>query len=142
MTRFSLSMSGNVAVVRSYVAGATSLNERTGAMANMSACQALGFILGPGKFDNRVQSCEFAEEKISFNVCLFFCVYVSPAGMSVLHWRGRCHTGLHSAEAQHVHHPSVTGCSVRPHQHPARRYSAEVTEQILDVTSCLFIVLP
>lgn len=38
---------GNVAVVRSYVAGATSLNERTGAMANMSACQALGFILGP-----------------------------------------------------------------------------------------------
>lgn len=39
---------GNVAVVRSYVAGATSLNERTGAMANMSACQALGFILGPG----------------------------------------------------------------------------------------------
>ncbi|KAJ8382452.1 hypothetical protein SKAU_G00032300 [Synaphobranchus kaupii] len=38
---------GNVAVVRSYVAGATSLSERTGAMANMSACQALGFILGP-----------------------------------------------------------------------------------------------
>lgn len=39
---------GNVAVVRSYVAGATSLTERTSAMANMSACQALGFILGPG----------------------------------------------------------------------------------------------
>ncbi|XP_008433899.1 major facilitator superfamily domain-containing protein 8 [Poecilia reticulata] len=38
---------GNVAVGRSYVAGATSLKERTGAMANMSACQALGFILGP-----------------------------------------------------------------------------------------------
>lgn len=38
---------GNVAVVRSYVAGATSLSERTNAMANMSACQALGFILGP-----------------------------------------------------------------------------------------------
>lgn len=38
---------GNVAVVRSYVAGATSLKERTSAMANMSACQALGFILGP-----------------------------------------------------------------------------------------------
>ncbi|KAM9426201.1 major facilitator superfamily domain-containing protein 8 isoform 1-T3 [Pholidichthys leucotaenia] len=38
---------GNVAVVRSYTAGATSLMERTGAMANMSACQALGFILGP-----------------------------------------------------------------------------------------------
>lgn len=42
-------MAGNVAVVRSYVAGATSLKERTNAMANMSACQALGFILGPGK---------------------------------------------------------------------------------------------
>lgn len=38
---------GNVAVVRSYIAGATSLQERTGAMANTSACQALGFILGP-----------------------------------------------------------------------------------------------
>uniref|UniRef100_A0A8C2GEA4 Major facilitator superfamily domain containing 8 n=1 Tax=Cyprinus carpio TaxID=7962 RepID=A0A8C2GEA4_CYPCA len=38
---------GNVAVVRSYVAGATSLKERTSAMANLSACQALGFILGP-----------------------------------------------------------------------------------------------
>ncbi|KAK7909872.1 hypothetical protein WMY93_014556 [Mugilogobius chulae] len=38
---------GNVAVARSYVAGATSLKERTGAMANMSAGQALGFILGP-----------------------------------------------------------------------------------------------
>lgn len=38
---------GNIAVVRSYVAGATSLKERNGAMANMSACQALGFILGP-----------------------------------------------------------------------------------------------
>lgn len=43
---------GNVAVVRSYVAGATSLKERTSAMANMSACQALGFILGPGKAVN------------------------------------------------------------------------------------------
>eukprot|EP00079_Xenopus_tropicalis_P008727 XP_002932088.1 PREDICTED: major facilitator superfamily domain-containing protein 8 [Xenopus tropicalis] len=39
--------SGNVAVVRSYVAGATSLSERTGAMANISAFQAIGFILGP-----------------------------------------------------------------------------------------------
>ncbi|XP_029446415.1 major facilitator superfamily domain-containing protein 8 isoform X2 [Rhinatrema bivittatum] len=38
---------GNVAVVRSYVAGATSLLERTSVMANISAFQALGFILGP-----------------------------------------------------------------------------------------------
>ncbi|XP_006887639.1 PREDICTED: major facilitator superfamily domain-containing protein 8-like [Elephantulus edwardii] len=39
--------SGNVAVVRSYISGATSLQERTSAMANTSICQALGFILGP-----------------------------------------------------------------------------------------------
>ncbi|XP_077621185.1 major facilitator superfamily domain-containing protein 8 isoform X2 [Crocuta crocuta] len=38
---------GNVAVVRSYIAGATSLQERISSMANTSACQALGFILGP-----------------------------------------------------------------------------------------------
>ncbi|KAK9398878.1 major facilitator superfamily domain-containing protein 8 [Crotalus adamanteus] len=38
---------GNVAVVRSYIAGATSLTERTNTMANTSACQAVGFILGP-----------------------------------------------------------------------------------------------
>ncbi|KAM5158970.1 major facilitator superfamily domain-containing protein 8 isoform 1-T1 [Callospermophilus lateralis] len=38
---------GNVAVVRSYIAGATSLQERTSSMANTSTCQALGFILGP-----------------------------------------------------------------------------------------------
>ncbi|POI34391.1 hypothetical protein CIB84_001857 [Bambusicola thoracicus] len=42
-----LSSVGNVAVVRSYIAGATSLTERTSAMANTSACQAVGFILGP-----------------------------------------------------------------------------------------------
>ncbi|XP_074130924.1 major facilitator superfamily domain-containing protein 8 isoform X1 [Sminthopsis crassicaudata] len=38
---------GNVAVIRSYIAGATSLQERTSAMANTSASQAFGFILGP-----------------------------------------------------------------------------------------------
>ncbi|KAH3836200.1 hypothetical protein DPMN_109570 [Dreissena polymorpha] len=38
---------GNVAVVRSYVSGATTLEERTSAMANMSAFQAIGFIIGP-----------------------------------------------------------------------------------------------
>lgn len=39
---------GNVAVVRSFMAGATSLAERTSVMANTSASQAVGFILGPG----------------------------------------------------------------------------------------------
>ncbi|KAI8510511.1 Major facilitator super domain-containing protein 8 [Branchiostoma belcheri] len=38
---------GNVAVVRSYVAAATTLTERTSTMATMSAFQAIGFILGP-----------------------------------------------------------------------------------------------
>uniref|UniRef100_A0A2K6UUP6 Major facilitator superfamily domain containing 8 n=1 Tax=Saimiri boliviensis boliviensis TaxID=39432 RepID=A0A2K6UUP6_SAIBB len=38
---------GNAAVIRSYTAGATSLQERTNSMANISTCQALGFILGP-----------------------------------------------------------------------------------------------
>ncbi|KAJ6668783.1 hypothetical protein lerEdw1_012267 [Lerista edwardsae] len=38
---------GNVAVVRSFMAGATSLAERTSVMANTSASQAVGFILGP-----------------------------------------------------------------------------------------------
>ncbi|EFB27963.1 hypothetical protein PANDA_011200, partial [Ailuropoda melanoleuca] len=38
---------GNVAVIRSYISGATCLQERTSSMANASACQALGFILGP-----------------------------------------------------------------------------------------------
>ncbi|KAF3837023.1 hypothetical protein F7725_004487 [Dissostichus mawsoni] len=49
---------GNVAVARSYVAGATSLKERTSAMANMSACQALGFILGPGTLQHSLQLIE------------------------------------------------------------------------------------
>ncbi|KAJ8298001.1 hypothetical protein KUTeg_024532, partial [Tegillarca granosa] len=38
---------GNVAVVRSYVSGATTLKERTPTMANISAFQAIGFIIGP-----------------------------------------------------------------------------------------------
>ena len=40
-----------MAVARAYVSGATSLQERTGAMAGISACQALGFIIGPGRYD-------------------------------------------------------------------------------------------
>lgn len=38
---------GNVAVVRSYVSGATTVKERTNSMANLSIFQAMGFILGP-----------------------------------------------------------------------------------------------
>ena len=44
-----MSRTGIVAVVRSYVSEATTKKERTGAMAGISAAQALGFILGPGK---------------------------------------------------------------------------------------------
>ncbi|KAK3600521.1 hypothetical protein CHS0354_028721 [Potamilus streckersoni] len=38
---------GNVALVRSYVSGATTLKERTGSMAMMSTFQAFGYIIGP-----------------------------------------------------------------------------------------------
>lgn len=44
-----MNVKGNVAVTRSYVSHATTLDERTPAMANMSISQALGFIIGPGK---------------------------------------------------------------------------------------------
>lgn len=40
---------GNVAVVRSYISGATTVKERTSTMANLSIFQAMGFILGPGE---------------------------------------------------------------------------------------------
>ena len=36
-------------MARAYVSGATTEKERTGAMAGLSACQAIGFILGPGE---------------------------------------------------------------------------------------------
>ncbi|XP_047429464.1 major facilitator superfamily domain-containing protein 8 [Mugil cephalus] len=68
---------GNVAVVRSYVAGATSLKERTSAMANMSACQALGFILGPA-----LQACLsfIGEHGVTVKVIqLQLNMYTSPA---------------------------------------------------------------
>lgn len=39
--------SGNAAVVRAYVSGATTLAERTGAMTMVSLFQSVGFILGP-----------------------------------------------------------------------------------------------
>lgn len=74
-------LAGNVAVVRAYVAEATSVKERTGAMANMSACQGLGFILGPGSvgagrpFDARVHvftSIFFSRLALALQACLSF----------------------------------------------------------------------
>ncbi|MBN3305562.1 MFSD8 protein, partial [Amia calva] len=68
---------GNVAVVRSYVAGATSLKERTSAMANMSACQALGFILGPAL---QAGLSFIGEAGVSWDLIdLQFNMYTSPA---------------------------------------------------------------
>uniref|UniRef100_A0A672LQJ1 Major facilitator superfamily domain-containing protein 8 n=1 Tax=Sinocyclocheilus grahami TaxID=75366 RepID=A0A672LQJ1_SINGR len=68
---------GNVAVVRSYVAGATSLKERTSAMANLSACQALGFILGPAL---QAALSFFGETGVSVNVIqLRVNMYTAPA---------------------------------------------------------------
>ncbi|KAM4709109.1 major facilitator superfamily domain-containing protein 8 isoform 2-T2 [Discoglossus pictus] len=74
--------SGNVAVVRSYVAGATSLSERTGAMANISAFQALGFILGPA-----IQACftMLGEKGVTFAaIALQLNMYTAPALMAAL----------------------------------------------------------
>ncbi|XP_064567645.1 major facilitator superfamily domain-containing protein 8 isoform X1 [Zonotrichia leucophrys gambelii] len=67
---------GNVAVVRSYIAGATSLTERTSAMANTSACQAVGFILGPV-----FQTCFtlIGEEGVTWKfLCLQLNMYTTP----------------------------------------------------------------
>jgi hypothetical protein len=41
---------GIAAVVRSYVSEATTEKERTGALAGVSSAQAIGFILGPGRY--------------------------------------------------------------------------------------------
>ncbi|KAL0970508.1 hypothetical protein UPYG_G00243020 [Umbra pygmaea] len=73
---------GNVAVVRSYVAGATSLKERTSAMANMSACQAMGFILGPGL---QAGLSFIGEKGVQLNVIdLQLNMYTAPALLAAL----------------------------------------------------------
>ena len=41
---------GNIALARSYMAGATMENERNTAMSLLASMQALGFILGPGLY--------------------------------------------------------------------------------------------
>lgn len=115
-------MAGNVAVVRSYVAGATSLKERTSAMANMSACQALGFILGPGSsqpisnFSNR-RACSRC--RVS--------THVSVAGLSVIYRREGSHGEVHRPAAQHVHCSGSAGSSLRCCQHPPGGSGAEVS---------------
>uniref|UniRef100_A0A3Q2QIN0 Major facilitator superfamily domain containing 8 n=1 Tax=Fundulus heteroclitus TaxID=8078 RepID=A0A3Q2QIN0_FUNHE len=83
---------GNVAVARSYIAGATSLKERTGAMANMSASQALGFILGPGADEEveTVDQCAVLTSNILFFVVMFiFAVFetiATPLSMDMFAW--------------------------------------------------------
>ncbi|XP_063138133.1 major facilitator superfamily domain-containing protein 8 isoform X2 [Rattus norvegicus] len=87
---------GNVAVVRSYIAGATSLQERTGAMANTSTCQALGFILGPENADElqipegSIDQVAVVATNIVFFVVLFiFAVYetiLTPLTMDMYAW--------------------------------------------------------
>uniref|UniRef100_A0A8C0IVB5 Major facilitator superfamily domain containing 8 n=1 Tax=Chelonoidis abingdonii TaxID=106734 RepID=A0A8C0IVB5_CHEAB len=88
---------GNVAVVRSYIAGATSLTERTSAMANTSACQAIGFILGPGTTDyvdqdaqGNIDQVAVVATNILFFVILFvFAVFetiATPLTMDMYSW--------------------------------------------------------
>uniref|UniRef100_A0A7N6AMR0 Major facilitator superfamily (MFS) profile domain-containing protein n=1 Tax=Anabas testudineus TaxID=64144 RepID=A0A7N6AMR0_ANATE len=80
---------GNVAVVRSYVAGATSLKERTSAMANMSACQALGFILGPDTEESVDQVAVLTSNILFFIVMFIFAVFetiATPLSMDMFAW--------------------------------------------------------
>uniref|UniRef100_A0A8C9ADC9 Major facilitator superfamily domain containing 8 n=1 Tax=Prolemur simus TaxID=1328070 RepID=A0A8C9ADC9_PROSS len=87
---------GNVAVVRSYIAGATSLQERTSSMANTSACQALGFILGPASTDEvqvpqgNIDQVAVVATNILFFVVLFifalFETIITPLTMDMYGW--------------------------------------------------------
>ncbi|ELW62653.1 Major facilitator superfamily domain-containing protein 8 [Tupaia chinensis] len=86
---------GNVAVVRSYVAGATSLQERTSSMANISACQALGFILGPATTEvqlpqGNIDQVAVVATNILFFVVLFifalFETIITPLTMDMYGW--------------------------------------------------------
>ncbi|MBN3323727.1 MFSD8 protein, partial [Atractosteus spatula] len=87
---------GNVAVVRSYVAGATSLKERTSAMANMSACQALGFILGPERESTTGESSGSIDQVavVTLNVLFFVFLFIfaifetiaTPLSMDMFAW--------------------------------------------------------
>jgi hypothetical protein len=51
MIRIYLIFLANSTIMRSYASSATTLTERTGVMANLSAFQGVGFILGPRKFN-------------------------------------------------------------------------------------------
>uniref|UniRef100_A0A8C7RIU2 Major facilitator superfamily (MFS) profile domain-containing protein n=1 Tax=Oncorhynchus mykiss TaxID=8022 RepID=A0A8C7RIU2_ONCMY len=87
---------GNVAVVRSYVAGATSLKERNSAMANTSACQALGFILGPERMDvsqeteGNIDHVAVLTSNVLFFIIMFiFAVFetiATPLSMDMFSW--------------------------------------------------------
>ncbi|XP_052585895.1 major facilitator superfamily domain-containing protein 8 isoform X4 [Peromyscus californicus insignis] len=87
---------GNVAVVRSYIAGATSLQERTSAMANTSTCQALGFILGPETTDEvhnpegSIDQVAVVATNVLFFVVLFifalFETILTPLTMDMYAW--------------------------------------------------------
>ncbi|XP_062349964.1 major facilitator superfamily domain-containing protein 8 isoform X6 [Cinclus cinclus] len=87
---------GNVAVVRSYIAGATSLTERTSAMANTSACQAVGFILGPGSdvLDQNAEGSIDHVAVVALNILFFVILFVfavfetiaTPLTMDMYSW--------------------------------------------------------
>nr|KAF6481080.1 major facilitator superfamily domain containing 8 [Molossus molossus] len=87
---------GNVAVVRSYIAGATTLQERTSSMADTSACQALGFILGPANTDEvqvpqgSIDQVAVVTTNVLFFVVLFifalFETILTPLTMDMYAW--------------------------------------------------------
>uniref|UniRef100_A0A2K5EVT6 Major facilitator superfamily domain containing 8 n=1 Tax=Aotus nancymaae TaxID=37293 RepID=A0A2K5EVT6_AOTNA len=87
---------GNAAVIRSYTAGATSLQERTNSMANISTCQALGFILGPASTDevqvpqgNIDQVAVVAINVLFFVILFIFALFetiITPLTMDMYAW--------------------------------------------------------
>ena len=62
--------SGSVSVVRAYVSAATTMEERTGAMANISAAQSIGFIVGPGEESAHVE-CSIYQYNVSSDLAVF-----------------------------------------------------------------------
>lgn len=69
---------GNIAVCRGYLAGATTIHERTGAITVMSAMQGTGFIIGP------LLGAAFRPMKYWKSGAFEFDLYTGPGYLSVL----------------------------------------------------------
>ncbi|KAL7856712.1 hypothetical protein SRHO_G00156110 [Serrasalmus rhombeus] len=131
---------GNVAVVRSYVAGATSLKERTSAMATMSACQALGFILGPALQAalSFIGEKGFPVEISQLNFNMYNC---SSTSRSLLWWSSTS-CGYYNPESRQLD-PPVVFFNLTEHVAVGPQRWREISTQIAVLTSNIlfFIIL-